>query len=265
MNSRQLDWAIDIVTDNEIDASELPTQLQKMVEGSITTRSLIRLDSLGLPYPGVKPIPCSGATIKEVVVKSVIEYALNETDYVVELTLFRSWLGSDTRGDPILSTGVAMYHKDWDDEMGRLTATAGDRSWAEPLKTFFGKGFEKDELDIGSNGIERFIAEIEMIQDLLVEATTEAETLRKIRIAEAEAMQEQLQELDIEVGADTNTEVAQESLTETQHGDEAAGDDHSRTNSVDFPLLDSSSGTGPPTQNNTNEVENVYEDIYSAD
>jgi hypothetical protein len=268
-----------------MDVDDIPMQIQQLVQGSVTTRSPIRFDSLGLPYPGAKPIPCIGATIKEVVVKSVVEYKLVNTDYVLELTLFRTWIGSDTTRDPVLSTAVAMYHNDWDDEMGRLTPTTGDRIWARPLKTFFGKGVGFDETDIGTKGVERFIAEVEAIQGLLADATMAADMITKQQQVEAEtviqalqesleerteadavaqAMHLSLQEFEISDGANTVIEVARD-ITDTQYGDEAARDQHSRANSIDFPLLNLPLGSTPLTQNNADEVECIYGDLYSAD
>ena len=137
-------------------------------------------------------------------------------------------MGSDTSVEPALSTTVAMYHDDWDYNMGRLTPTDEDRSWVRPLKTFFGKGVENDDTDIGSRGVERFIADVNSIQIFLDTAARNAEELQQQLEAQAEAEPQRLEEPETEDETDNNT------------------------------------ASGRPAQHNT-EAETPFGDLYTAD
>ncbi|CZR61112.1 uncharacterized protein PAC_11008 [Phialocephala subalpina] len=166
---KEIDWDLEVISDNEVPAQEVPQQLDLMIKKSVNTRTAIRYDSLDLPYPDVKPVPGSGMKITAVVIKSVIQYAVIENDYVVEIAVYRRFLGPEM--EPEMSVGVSMYQKLWDsDEMRSLHGPNETRSWEDPLKAFFGHGFAKGEVIDGSKGVEKFLTEVETIQGFLVDA-----------------------------------------------------------------------------------------------
>ena len=178
LTSREIDWDLEVISDNEVPAQEVPQQLDFMIKKSVNTRTAIRYDSLDLPYPDVKPVLGSGMKITAVVIKSVIQYAVIENDYVVEIAVYRRFLGPEM--EPEMSVGVSMYQKLWDsDEMRSLHGPNETRSWEDPLKAFFGHGFAKGEVIDGSKGVEKFLAEVETIQGFLVDAVKIAENASK--------------------------------------------------------------------------------------
>ncbi|KAF8867265.1 hypothetical protein BDZ45DRAFT_8484 [Acephala macrosclerotiorum] len=175
--SRQIDCDLEVISDNEVPAQEVPPQLALMIQNSVNTRTPIRYDWLDLPYPDVKLVGGSGMHIIAVVVKSVIQFAVIENDLVVEMAVYRRFLGPGM--EPEMSVGVSMYKHLWDStHMRSLHGTTENRSWEDPLKTFFGYSHANGEVIDGSKGVEKFLAEVETIQGFLADAIKHAECFR---------------------------------------------------------------------------------------
>ncbi len=186
--ARQVDWNLEIITDNEVPAQDIPQPIELMIKNSVNTRTPVCVDAAGFLYPGVTPTPPDKeiCNMTALVVKSVIQYAVADNDYVVEMSVYRRWVQYSP--EPEISAGVSMYHPDWDYKMRSIGKTSC-RTWDDPLKTFFGHGFAENEVVEGSKGVDKFLAEVETVQGFLVDASKEAEDFRKQR----EAMERQNQ------------------------------------------------------------------------
>lgn len=170
--SRQIDWDLEIITDNEI---KVPESLEYLAQTSVTTRTPVCTDALGLSYPDVNPRARLGVEITGFLVKTTFEYALPDSGYVLELAVYRKWL---ERGEePEITAGFSMYHRHWDDNMQKLPRTS-KRDWDDPLKEFFGRCSAKNEVP-GDEGVKIFLAEVERIQGLMADAVFEAKGYRK--------------------------------------------------------------------------------------
>jgi len=162
---------------------DIPKSLLALIRTCVTDKTKERVDFLGLPYPGITPRQSLNLGIDEVHIRSVYEYVFTQSQYVIEIAIYRSWQGCDVVGrDPEIQTSVSLYHRVWDEETGqghpvnlnsmKLTSavsienTTHDRSWDRDLKCFFEQKYQ-----IG--GIEGFLDHVVFIQDMLVNAAKE--------------------------------------------------------------------------------------------
>jgi hypothetical protein len=122
-------------------------------------------------YPGVCPLGSYDVEISSVVVRSVIQYMLQHSQYVVEIGIYREWLGSKTEGEPKVFAGVTMFHQDWDLQMESIEENMTDqRHWKSDLSNFFHIGND------GSGGLQGFLDEVGTIQGFLSDAATQLTT-----------------------------------------------------------------------------------------
>jgi hypothetical protein len=122
-------------------------------------------------YPGVSPLGSYNVEISSVVVRSVIQYMLQNSQYVVEIAIYRAWLGNEAEGEPKVSAGVTMFHQDWDLQMESIEENTTDpRHWKSDLSSFFHIGND------GSGGLQGFLDEVGTIQGLLSDAATQLTT-----------------------------------------------------------------------------------------
>jgi hypothetical protein len=89
---------------------------------------------------------------------------LQNSQYVVEIAIYRAWTGSKTECEPKVSAGVAMFHHDWDLQMEAIKNSTDRRHWKSDLSNFFCIGND------GSGGLQGFIDEVETIQGFLSDA-----------------------------------------------------------------------------------------------
>jgi hypothetical protein len=148
----------------------LPDQLLGLIDGSLSGNSKERKDCLGLSYPGVSPKVTYGLDVRTVVVRSVYQYLLRDSGYIVEIAVYREWNGYNTAGEPKMLSSVSMFHPCWDDQMGSIENTTRERNWDPKLKCFFGE----DQ----SGGIRKFIEDVVLIQGLLSDAARASKELQ---------------------------------------------------------------------------------------
>lgn len=123
-----MDWAVEVITDNSIE--RWPDQLTSLIKTSVSTRTKAREDSLGLEYPAVTPTAPWGVYITKTVVRSVIQYKVRESGYIIEIAIYRTWEGEKTSDEPKMESSVSIYHPYWDDEMESIESKATEvRQW----------------------------------------------------------------------------------------------------------------------------------------
>lgn len=101
-----------------------------------------------------------------VVVRSVYQYLLKDSGYIVEIAVYREWNGYNTKAQPKMLSGVSMFHPVWDAEMGSIENTTFSRNWDPQLNCFFGQG--------QNGGIQKFLEDVVLIQGLLSDAARAA-------------------------------------------------------------------------------------------
>ena len=161
---------------------DIPPSLLALMRTCVTNETKDRVDSLGLPYPGITPYQSHNLRIDEVHIRSVYEYVFTGSQYIIEIAIYRSWQGCEVVGrNPKIQTSVSLYHRVWDEETGTtlrrferlelisavsIENTTNERSWDRDLKCFFERKYQ-----IG--GIQGFLDHVVSIQDMLVNAEKE--------------------------------------------------------------------------------------------
>ena len=100
---------------------DIPKAFQSLIETSITAKSATHTDALGLPYPYPKVVLKTSQPpefeVTSVVVRSVIQYMLEGSGYIVEIAIYREWTGRNTSLEPELKASVSMFHQEWNWQM----------------------------------------------------------------------------------------------------------------------------------------------------
>ena len=150
-------------------------EFEKLIEGSISKHH--RVDSLPIRYPQVHPDPRYNPELQitKLVMRSVIQYALQNSGFVVELSFYRTWYGLDTKLEPQIAASISMFHPQWDWQMESMENSTAGRNWKRGLSNFF------------ENGFDAFFNEVQEIQDLLSVTAKEAEQEAAARQADMEA------------------------------------------------------------------------------
>lgn len=176
-----MDWAVEVITDNSIE--NWPEQLTSLIKGSVSTRTKVRKDKLGLEYPGVTPTAPFGVYVTKTVVRSVIQYKAKDSGYIVEIAIYRTWDGEKTSGEPEMASSVSLYHPYWDDEMESIESKATEvRQWDSSLSHFFVHGFQvegipalRDEIAV----VQGFLSAAQLNVDQLIVDAAHAHAQRK--------------------------------------------------------------------------------------
>ena len=158
---RVWDWQLKVVSDNSRET--IPEDIYSIIAESVTAKSRGLRDELGLEYPEIRPKNCYGVEIISTVLRSVIQYMLIDSGYIVEIAIYRIWQGSNTKVAPRMAAGVSMFHRSWDTEMASIEGSVGERGWTKDLVNFFD----------GERGLKGFIDEVDNIQGHLIDANNE--------------------------------------------------------------------------------------------
>jgi len=152
---RKVDWALELITDNQI-ANPDPSW-SALIESCLTPETTDRMDLLGAPYPDVRPGAPYNIQINSIILRSTIQYRIIDSGSVVEISIYRTWQGRNTKIEPVVETSVSMFHQDWE---WQLAETTDVRDWEgdEFLSPLFSNG-TRDK-----TGIEQFFHEVGEIQ-----------------------------------------------------------------------------------------------------
>jgi len=127
-----LDWGLSIVTDDEI--TEVPSILRNLA----STDSVMEcVDDLGLAYPLPSLSVPPGTKVGEVFIRSVVQFQLTDTSYVVEIATYRIWEGNYAKVEPTSRCGVSFRDMAWDDNMAPVIGLNHGRSWDSEFEVFF--------------------------------------------------------------------------------------------------------------------------------
>jgi hypothetical protein len=99
--------------------------------------------------------------IDSVVLRSTIQYKLVESGCIVEISIYRTWNGHDTKTEPVIETSVSMFHQDWEWQLAKTTDV---RDWDDHLTPLFSNG------TTDKTGIAVFFEEVGEIQSDLSDA-----------------------------------------------------------------------------------------------
>ncbi|RKF60113.1 hypothetical protein OnM2_054015 [Erysiphe neolycopersici] len=161
---RGLDWKFELIADNEDKVLNLPPELRTLIKDSVPAKTRFRTDKLGMLYPDIAPRPSHFVFISSVIVRSIIQYRMINTGYVIEIAIYREWKGAVTKGEPEIFCSISMFDPCWDDETRDLTTKTYGRDWKNDLSNFFVKS------DQDCTGLEHLIAHIHKIQEYIIQA-----------------------------------------------------------------------------------------------
>ena len=106
--------------------------------------------------------------------RSVYAYSFIDSDYIIEIAIYRTWEGWNTNATPKLESSVSMYHPFWDYNMEETKNTTKQREWDRELKCFFPVPEPKE--DVGpkepgkqewKGGLDGFLHEAKYIKEML--------------------------------------------------------------------------------------------------
>jgi hypothetical protein len=155
---------LEVNSDNAV--YEIPDNLLSLIKDSVSPKSPVREDAFELNYPHVSPRKIIGLEVFELSIRSVAQYMLSNSGYIVEIGIHRKWDGINTNREPeSIISSVTMFHSNWDWNMRSIESIAGaERGWSRDLSDFF-------EPDAGgTNGFTGFLTEVRTIQSYLADA-----------------------------------------------------------------------------------------------
>jgi hypothetical protein len=156
----------------------IPPALLRVLHNCISAHSTVRKDVFGLAYPNIVPRMEPGLEITGVIIQSAVQYMFRDSSYIVEIDIYRRWVGMDTAPAPEIVAGVKLYHQQWDWQMRSFEDSSGPRIWSRDLSDFF------DHTNDGSSRFAYFISEVEKIQDFLSKAVKEHAEEHQVVLAE---------------------------------------------------------------------------------
>lgn len=159
---RGIDWLLEVTTGSQLEST--PREVLSLIADSVSPRTKVGKDALGLDYPIVAPRSTTELTVNRINVKSAIEYKMKSSGCVIEIAIYREWTGEKIVGEPTTKASVSLYHPGWDDEMESIEHTTRVRNFGPGLINLFNTSYE-------TKGIPNFLAEVETIQGFLVDAT----------------------------------------------------------------------------------------------
>ncbi|KAL3420754.1 hypothetical protein PVAG01_07199 [Phlyctema vagabunda] len=157
----ELQWNLDVVTDSSV--LDIPSAVYTLVESSVTVKTEGRRDALELIYPAVAPIKSlgPGIEVEEVVLKTVAQFPIKNSSYIVEVTIYRRWSGCNTKPEPETSCAISMRNYRWDSAMVSTEDSLQERDWQPQLKDFFPPDAE------GGDGFVDLVDQIQRVRHIL--------------------------------------------------------------------------------------------------
>lgn len=157
MIASNFDSCLEITTE---DVMSQPSKIfQGLVEGSIYGTSTFATEKSSLIYPAVRLLIPQGIIVEKVLVRSALQYKLQNTSYIAEVAVYHGWNGADTKQEPLTNCGISLYHKDWD-----LLMTPDEG--IEGLRGLNMRSLFPDESG-ADDGISSFLAHVQTLQWLV--------------------------------------------------------------------------------------------------
>jgi len=154
MIASKFDSCLEITTEEVM--SQTPKVFQKLVEGSISGTSTFATENSRLIYPAVRLLVPEGVVVDKVLVRSALQYKLQNTSYIAEVAVYHGWDSSNTKQVPVTNCGISLYHKDWDLLMAPDEGIEGSK--ALDMRSLFPDESGADD------GISSFLTHVQTLQ-----------------------------------------------------------------------------------------------------
>ncbi|PQE24563.1 hypothetical protein CJF32_00007583 [Rutstroemia sp. NJR-2017a WRK4] len=143
---KQVDWDLEIVRETVSD--KMYPSFESLVKNCLDkdrmrherlfkANSEESQDRMGLYYPRIFAHPEPGLVILDTSLRSTYRYLTTGAFYCVELVMNRQWTEMDTKSEPRMTSGVSVYHTNWDADMESIEHTNYERDWKDDMSNFF--------------------------------------------------------------------------------------------------------------------------------
>lgn len=130
---RTFDWSLRA---ESYEFSSVPADLQKLIKGLEHKPYAYKEtdNSLRESRVIVKNLGEWGRRVLETQLKTSFIADIQDTPYVLEISIFQVWEGLDTKSEPQLVWGIEVYGKHWDSAVNQVNPTSRRKDWGEGMK-----------------------------------------------------------------------------------------------------------------------------------
>lgn len=142
----------------------------------ICSLTCFQIDALGCPFPAISMNKDYNFDVKEIVIRSCYDYQFLQSDYILEIAIYRSWTRDEWKQSPKpapkVESSITMYHPFWDFEMVETKNTAKIRTWDKELNCFFPVPEDAGgETSAWKGGLQGLLYEARAIKEMLLIAS----------------------------------------------------------------------------------------------
>jgi hypothetical protein len=157
MASNSFDWRLEIFSERTLLTP--PEAFKEILTAVAFAKSVYAVEGSNFSFPLVTPRVPFGVTIEEFWMRSVLQYRLTGTSYIIEVAIYRGWRNGGMNGKLSTEFQISFYHADW----GFLTvpeeSVTSHRDWV--WKSFFPAN------SASGNGFDDFLASTRTVQSFL--------------------------------------------------------------------------------------------------
>ncbi len=115
------------------------------------------------PTPVISWIGSNAAGIERIAGKTVWTVICKDSQYCLDISLYREWPGVNHKEAPTKSCGITLYGPSWDDEMRVRNIAVKPRNFGVDSAKLFSAAN-------GQSGFDLFLLELDMLQEFLADA-----------------------------------------------------------------------------------------------
>jgi hypothetical protein len=144
--------------------SQVPGVFREILASIAFARSEQAIADSPWQFPFVAPRAAPGCTIGEYCVRSVFQYRVKSTLYVLEFVVCRGWKGGRSHEPPSQEYQVRLYHSGWDNLIGSDLKGQPSDGW--DWNSFFGATPNT------TPGLDQFLTTVQALQALMAHIYT---------------------------------------------------------------------------------------------
>lgn len=154
---KKFDWYLNVITecDTNIIPDNLAQFIQKIRPGKLNAQGGI----LGFPKPSFAKDTAVKAQVSGITGRSLWQFAICGTPYIMEVSIHHKWDPVNMMADPVVSCGLSIIGRRWDQEMTGCNTVIRERDWGDDFDRLF--------LDYEDRtGIESLLELVDMVQGI---------------------------------------------------------------------------------------------------
>lgn len=157
MASNSFDWQLEIFSEKTLLIP--PEAFKEILTAVATAKSVSAVGGSNFSFPLVTPCVPLGVTIEQYWMKSVFQYQLTGTSYIIEVAIYRGWRNGDLNNKLSTEFQISFYHADWDFLTVPEQCVTSQRDWV--WDSFFPAN------SASGNGFGDFLSSIRTVQSFL--------------------------------------------------------------------------------------------------